>query len=319
MQIISMLCVRDEEDVIQKCLEHRLEWADQVFVFDTGSSDGTWEIACDMALGEKRIVPVCQDSVCFSDTLVRGWLFDKVRNQLRDGDWFSRCDADEIYHISPRVFIDKHLRSCESSIYHEHLNFVIRDTDVDQWENDSGFQIVEADDIEERLRWYWIHGYSEPRLARYRTTMKWPRSVSFPRFAGLVAKERIPIRHYPHRSLKQIKKRILLRTVMLERGKQSGAWNPELVHHWVRDDWRDFVFQSDNPKLSKWEMGEKIGEIPSFNPDKSWVMRQFYRAFYKWGVGFADYFVGGWSSGDYPEKIDAALQEKLDAVFRIPE
>ena len=313
MKIISMLCVRDEEDIIQKCLSHRLAWADQIFVFDSGSGDATWEIVCEMSTSESRIVPLRRDAVYFSDTRVRGWLFDQVRSHMRDGDWFSRCDADEIYHVNPRDFIANSISGVESVICHEHFNFVVRDEDL-LCEEEMGIS-PQLKDVENRLRWYWVHGYSEPRLARYRTTMKWSGKSSFPRFAGMVANERIPIRHYPHRSLKQMTKRTLLRKAMLDRGKETGAWNPGLVHHWSRENWRDFVFRDDDPKLLRWHDREELNGFPSFNSDRSRFQRSIYSAFYRWGVRAADLFQKGWNCDDCPEKIDPATQKRLDSIY----
>jgi glycosyltransferase involved in cell wall biosynthesis len=37
------LC-KNEADVIGVCLQEAVKWADYIYVYDNGSSDGTWEI-----------------------------------------------------------------------------------------------------------------------------------------------------------------------------------------------------------------------------------------------------------------------------------
>jgi len=63
----SLLPVRDEADIIGQCLDHALRWADEVYVFDTGSVDNTWEIVRDFASRDKRVVPMRKESVFFSE------------------------------------------------------------------------------------------------------------------------------------------------------------------------------------------------------------------------------------------------------------
>ncbi len=90
-----MLPVRDEADIIAPCLENLLSWADAIYVYDTGSIDGTWEIIQNVASRDRRIHLLGHEDVYFNDTLVRGWMFEQARKNMRDGDWFLRVDADE--------------------------------------------------------------------------------------------------------------------------------------------------------------------------------------------------------------------------------
>lgn len=43
MKIFSICCVRGENDIVGETLKAALDWSDQIFVFDNGSTDGTWE------------------------------------------------------------------------------------------------------------------------------------------------------------------------------------------------------------------------------------------------------------------------------------
>lgn len=67
----ALLPVRDEADIIGQCLDHALRWADEIYVFDTGSVDNAWEIVQEFASRDKRVVPMRKER-CFSQRRVYG-------------------------------------------------------------------------------------------------------------------------------------------------------------------------------------------------------------------------------------------------------
>ena len=211
MKFHAMMPVRDEADIVAQSLAHLLTWADAVYVFDTGSVDETWDIVQDFAAREPRIVPLRKDAVYFSDHQVRSWIFHQVRRQMRDGDWFLRVDADEFYHVTPPDFVKNRLRKHETIAWHQYYDFRLTETDVARWESGRETVADRQQPIEKRRRWFTRSIYSEPRLCRYRTSMRWPPTASFPYNAGFVARERLPIRHYPHRDPLQLDRRCRLR------------------------------------------------------------------------------------------------------------
>src|SRR5439155_1370122 len=86
----GLLPVRDEADIVGQCLQKALQWADAIYVLDTGSVDNTWEIVQDFAGNDKRVVPMRKEPVYFSETRLRSYMFHIARQQMRDGDWFLR-------------------------------------------------------------------------------------------------------------------------------------------------------------------------------------------------------------------------------------
>ena len=92
--------------------------------------------------------------------------------------------------------------------------------------------------VSDRRRYYKIPDYAEPRMFRYRESMKWPASRTIPFNAGCPARERIPIRHYPHRDPEQMRKRYRLRAAMMKLNAGAGP-------HWKLEDWQKDVLEFD--------------------------------------------------------------------------
>ncbi len=87
--ISAVLIVKDEEDVLESCLES-VSWADEIVVYDTGSSDSTRAIAAR-----------------FTDLVVEGYWdddFGGARNRALEhatGEWVLSIDADEVFVGEP--------------------------------------------------------------------------------------------------------------------------------------------------------------------------------------------------------------------------
>jgi hypothetical protein len=253
MKFHALLPVRDEADIIGQCLAHALKWADAIYVFDTGSVDNTWEIVQDFAARDRRVKPLRKNPVFFSENRLRGWLFHQARQQMRGGDWFLRVDADEFHHIAPPKFVKNWMRKHETVAYHQYYDFRFLQSEVDAWNRGDETLQDRQRPIEERRQHYTISHYSEPRLCRYRDTMQWPQTVSFPFNAGYVARERLPIRHYPHRDPGQLVRRCRLRAVMMADEENRRNWSRPEMHEWTEQDWKKCVTPDDLPGLRFWK------------------------------------------------------------------
>ncbi|SDC84123.1 Glycosyltransferase involved in cell wall bisynthesis [Sanguibacter gelidistatuariae] len=97
-KISAVLIVKDEEAVLDECLA-ALHWADEIVVYDTGSSDATREIAAK-----------------YTDVVVEGYWdddFGAARNRALDHAthvWVLNVDADEVF-VGPPEAIRSALRS----------------------------------------------------------------------------------------------------------------------------------------------------------------------------------------------------------------
>ena len=273
----ALLPVRDEADIIEQCLNRLLAWADAVYVFDTGSVDETWQLIQEAASKDRRLILLGQKPVYFSETRLRGWMFDQARSHMRQGDWFVRVDADEFHHVFPPEFVKSHLDKHETCAYHQYYDFALTESEVQRWEAGQETISDRARPIEDRRQWYTVSMYSEPRLCQYRESMAWPPSVSFPFNAGYVARERLPIRHYPHRDPEQLKRRCRLRAIMMADTENRANWTRPELHHWAEREWRKFIKADTAQGLQRWRPGTILEEVHNANhlptPPKRFAQR----------------------------------------------
>ena len=296
-----MLPVRDEGDVLAQTLANLLTWADAVYVFDCGSVDLSWEIVRHFAAKDKRVVPLTKASVFFSDKRVRGWLFHQARRWMREGDWFLRVDADEFHHVPPPEFVRTCLRDHETVVYHQYYDFRLTASEVTDWEEGRERLQDRARPIAERRRWFTVSQYTEPRLCRYRQSMQWPATVSFPFNAGYVAAVRLPIRHYPHRDPLQLETRCRLRARMMVDPENAS------IRHWAQENWREHVVADDCPGLQYWTPGTELPAVRFTNHLAPMPKRMLQRAAHAWFLPLLDHCRVGYLEGEYPRRMKARL------------
>lgn len=311
----ALLPVRDEGDIIAQCLEHLLQWAEAIYVFDTGSVDDTWEIVQEAALRDRRVVPLGQRPVYFSETRLRGWMFDRARENMRDGDWFLRVDADEFHHIAPPEFVRSRLRPHETIAYHQYYNFALRQSEVDDWEAGRKGLEDRKRPVEQRRQWYTVSAYSEPRLCRYRESMKWPPTVSFPFNAGFVARERLPIRHYPHRDPAQLEHRCRLRAIMMADRENRANWTRPELHHWSEAEWRKFVVPDKADGLQRWTPGSELPAVRQTNHLAPPHKRMAQRLAHAFLLPLLDRTRPGWPDDASPQPISPDVVATLEHLL----
>jgi glycosyltransferase involved in cell wall biosynthesis len=307
----ALLPVRDEADIIGQTLDHALKWADAVYVFDTGSVDNTWEIVQDFASCDKRIVPIRKEPVYFSETRLRSYMFHVARQNMRDGDWFLRVDADEFHHIAPPEFVKNCMRKHETAAYHQYYDFRLLQSELDAWNRGEETLNDRQRPIEERRRHYTISSYAEPRLCRYRSTMQWSPTVSFPFNAGFVARERLPIRHYPHRDPVQLERRCCLRAIMMDDKENRANWTQPELHHWIEREWKKFITPDDLPELKYCEPGMELPLVHQTNHLKPSHIRALQRFIHAFCLPIFDRQRPKFPQDGGPQPIPARIVEEL--------
>ena len=316
MRYHALLPVRDEADIIGQCLRHLLTWCDMIYVFDSGSVDESWEIVQDFATKDKRVLPLKRDPVFFSETRLRGWMFHEARQQMRNGDWFLRVDADEIHHIPPPEFVKSRMRKHETIAYHQYYDFRLTESEVKKWEAGEETLVDRERPIEDRRRWFTPGIHSEPRLCRYRETMQWPPAVSFPFNAGFVAPARLPIRHYPHRDPVQLARRCLLRAVMMADKENRSNWSQPQSHHWAEVEWRRFITPDQLPELRLWLQGSKLPEFRFTDHIAKPHIRAVQRFVHAYLLSLLDARRPRWPIDTYPQRIPVEVTKRLETELR---
>ena len=274
MKFHGILVVRDEADIIEHTLRHLDSWCDGVYVYDTGSIDGTWDIVQEASSVLTSVRPIERAEVQFDDT-IRAYVFDRVRDRFEDGDWVLRLDGDEFYEIPPPAFVRRYVGAQETAVYNQTYEFRFTEEDLKDWreQRDGHRPATERLEYFERLEW------AEPRMFRYRDSMAWPEDTYGPINAGYVARCRIPVRHYPHRSPRQMHRRCVLRSFIANETDDVGG-------HWKEDMWHDLV-ADDIDALRRWTADTKFS-VPcegrhTASPSKR-VLKYVLHQFLVWGV-----------------------------------
>lgn len=232
-----VLC-KNEADVIEICLREAVKWADSIYVYDGGSTDGTWEIV--RSLNHPHIIPWKQDGKVFKEGL-RAEVFNKFRHLSSNGDWWFQLNADEFYLESPRTFLARVPKE-QNFVWGTMVEYVLTEKDIAVIDFFQPFENVMP-----LLRYYYV-AWSEPRAFRYRGGLIWQDDSAWPRHVGVVAKERIVYKHYPCRSPRQLQARWATRKENRERGFEGWKENNEAWRLAIKNS-NDFLFDDGNSPL----------------------------------------------------------------------
>ncbi len=233
MKIFAIMIVKNESDIIQSALASARVWADKIYVMDNGSSDGTWEIIQSMA--DETIVPVKQDFRPFRDDM-RAEIFERYRAEATDEDWWAfSLDADEFYVDDPRKFL-KSIPQKYHVVAKKSLDYVITKEDVNEYAFTGDFEIDK-----EHIKYLKKRCWCEYRFFRHRDSIRWKqgRNLHQPSPVGVLAPNRILVKHYQFRSPIQIQKRLDTRNAI-----QKG--NTNIFQHITQTDWLETLETRNN-------------------------------------------------------------------------
>jgi len=229
MKIHAMCIVKNESDIIAQCLRSAVLWCDYIYVYDNGSTDGTWERVLELAKEYKEVVPYKQDDKPFKDGL-RAEIFNHYRANSSNDDWWCRLDADEFYIDDPRIFLAKVPRDY-TVVWTANFSYYFTDRDAEQYRKDPSLY---ADNVpvEEKIRYY-INHWSEARFFRYDERLVWnDENEGFPSviYQSPTYPVRMWQRHFPYRSPQQIEKRLKTRRSTLK----DGVFAHEAMPNWAK-------------------------------------------------------------------------------------
>jgi glycosyltransferase involved in cell wall biosynthesis len=225
MRIFGICLIKNEADIIEYCLKEALKWADKIFVYDNGSTDGTWEIVQRIAALSNKVVAWKSEYKPYHDGL-RAEVYNEFKHLAKKGDWWAFIDADEFFIDDPRAFL-----STIPGIYHivktESFEYCITYEDVQEFSYSNRF----PEDIN-KVKYYKPRSYSERRFFRHRDRIKWDpnEKQKCPKYAGVIYPKRIKLKHYQYRSPKQIEKRLDVRKKASKDGYKF--FKRDLVEDW---------------------------------------------------------------------------------------
>jgi len=231
-RIFAICVTKNENDVIAHSLREASRWADRIFVYDNGSTDGTWETA--QRLADKQIVPWRQDAKPFQEGL-RAEVFNAFRGESRPGDWWCRLDSDEFYLQNPRQFLAGVAWPCHT-VWGLSIDFYLTSDDLERLNFDEP-----VENILPQLRHY-SSKHSETRFFRDRRRLTWSEQHAWPAHVGLSWPEQIRLRHYKYRSPRQIQARLDTRHEAIKRGF-PGWWAQ------CPTEWRQQICKAEDLRL----------------------------------------------------------------------
>lgn len=230
MKIHSVCLIKNEADIITQTLSSAVKWCDFIYVYDNGSTDGTWEKVLELAKDYKQIVPYKQESKPYNDSL-RSEAFNHYRANSSEGDWWCLLDADEIYIDDPQIFLSK-IPQKYQVVWAASFQYYFTDKDLVLYNQNPSLY---ADDVpvEEKCHYY-INNWSEARFFKYRKNLVWNK-YEYPNSPGASYSVRIRLKHFQYRSPQQIQKRLDTRLQAMSNG---------IFWHEVQANWKAIVEQS---------------------------------------------------------------------------
>ena len=198
------MLVKNEEDIIESCLQDASRWIDKMFILDNGSDDRTWDIIKRMAEENDKIVPWKRDFAPYRRTM-RTEIFREFRDIASDGDWWYIADSDEFLVDDPREFLAA-VPKKNHVVFKKSIDYFLTPGDIEEWEftDDFGKDRPHIRYISERC-------WSEIRFFRHRSRLDWDIADEKPAHIGIWHPTPILIRHYQFRSPAQMQRRLDIR------------------------------------------------------------------------------------------------------------
>ena len=252
MKIHGICLVKNEADILEWAFTEAARWCDAIYVFDNGSTDGTWELVHQLAERMPQIVPFKQDAIPF-DNALRGLVFNEYKDRAQPGDWWCRLDADEIYVENPREFLSNVPRQYHV-VWAAHLQYYLTEQDLPRFQGED-FERPPTDHVRQcsaaisrkRLGGAILPASSEARMDH----------GAWPRHLGLVYPQRIRVRHYQHRSPAQIQRRLETRHAAIAAGNLDfphiveRSWRETLTPEPLAFDTGDGRYEVDESRLPR--------------------------------------------------------------------
>jgi glycosyltransferase involved in cell wall biosynthesis len=202
MKLSAICIIKNEADIIIETLNNALRFCDNIYVFDNGSTDGSFELICEKAAQDSRVVIAVH-----SDEIYRNQFRNRVYNMFHSdfsaSDWWYILDADEMLTEDPRPMLIEAMQRNKNQMRVWQAQFYFTDNDLANYEIED-----KAQSVSQRRRYYRIN-WREPRFFRNSPSKQWPEDISgkVPPFCQKMYRPSPICRHYAQRTPEQIKMR----------------------------------------------------------------------------------------------------------------
>ncbi len=202
MKLNAICIIKNEADIILETLNNALRFCDNIYVFDNGSTDGSWELICKKAAQDPRVVIAAHTDETYRNQF-RNRVYNMFNHKFGASDWWYILDADELLTEDPRPMLVKAMQFDRNQMRVWQAQFYFTDKDLAVYDKEDKSELVS-----QRRRYYRIN-WREPRFFRNSPDHKWPEDISgkVPPFCNRLYRPSPVCRHYAERTPEQIKAR----------------------------------------------------------------------------------------------------------------
>ncbi|BDX08257.1 glycosyltransferase family 2 protein [Planctobacterium marinum] len=206
MKLNAICMVKNEGDVIAETLLNAIAFCHRIYVFDNGSTDGTWETILELAQQHEQIEIAAHSDEVFKNQL-RNRVYNMFHHKYTDDDWWYILDADEMLTEDPKPLLSEADRKGYDMLRVWQAQFYFTDKDMAGYEQED-----KSLPVTERRRHYRIN-WREPRFFKNKQNQQWSENISgrLPPFCKRFYYKAPICRHYAQRTPEQIKARNQIR------------------------------------------------------------------------------------------------------------
>lgn len=259
MKLNAICMVKNEVDIVGETLINACRFCHRIYVFDNGSTDGTYELLQKLSATHEQIVIAAHSDEMFKNQL-RNRVYNMYHNLYEDTDWWYILDADELLVDDPRPMLEKAAAQNKNAMRAWMAQFYFTDADMAQYDSEN-----HAQPITQRRRYYRIN-WREPRFFLNAKDTSWPETISgrFPPFCNRLYAHSPVLRHYAQRTPEQITARVKIR----EHNPYSFFHvKNKSQSHWIKP--ANTLFYYNEGEALKFPLGDKLGYY--FKECKCWL------------------------------------------------
>ncbi|MFQ3234639.1 MAG: glycosyltransferase involved in cell wall biosynthesis [Paraglaciecola sp.] len=242
MKLNAICIIKNEVDIIIDTLENALVFCDNIYVFDNASTDGSWELICEKAILDSRIVIAAHTDEIYRNQF-RNRVYNMFNHTFSASDWWYILDADEMLIEDPRPMLYKAMQRNKNQMRVWQAQFYFTDTDLAAYENENKSLPVPKRRHHYRINW------REPRFFKNSPNNKWSEEISgkVPPFCNRLFRSSPICRHYAQRTPEQIKMRHDIRinnpfSFLHVKNKSENDWLKKAANCYFYEEGRKMQF-----------------------------------------------------------------------------